>query len=203
VERDVSELRVMTVDLGAGVSDSEALAASVRAAEPDVVAVLGAPRFLRWRSKRAALARQCGLVVATADRPGGIFLMSSLRAAVVEQSFALLPLSTGGRRRSVVSALFDTSGVRWRVAALRLGRDAGERAGHAGPVTAALFAPDTSGPLVVAADLAEPPDGPLQAELRDRLAVATESGTAAILVDRALAIVASESAGFLAATVSQ
>jgi hypothetical protein len=193
----------MAVDLAVGPGDAEALAASVRAVEPDVVAVLGAPRFLRWRSKRAALARQCGLVVATTDRPGGTFLMASLRAAVVAESVALLPLSPGGRRHSVVSALFDTSGTRWRVAALQLGRDAGERASHAAPVTATLFAPDAEGLLVLAADLAEPPDGPLQADLRDRLTVAAESGTSVVLVDRSLRVIASEGGGFLAMTVSQ
>ena len=89
------------------------------------------------------------------------------------------------------------------MAALRLGRDASERAGHAVAVRAALFPPGVEGPLVVAADLAEPPDGPLQAELRDRMTVGAESGTSAILVDRGLRVVASDGNGFLTATVSQ
>jgi endonuclease/exonuclease/phosphatase family metal-dependent hydrolase len=202
----------MALDLATYAGDSDALAASVRAAEPDVVAVFGAPRFLRWRSKRAALARRCGLLVATADRPGATFLMASMRAAVVSESFALLPLSPGGRRRSVVSAVFDTSGVRWRVAAFRLGRDAGERATQAAAITAALFPQGieqqgvdqhgVASPLIVAADLAEPADGPLQAELRDRLAVGVESGTTAIFVDDSLRAQAS-AAGLIAATVAQ
>lgn len=199
----MSELRVMAVDLAAFSGDAEALSAAVRAAEPDAVAVFGAPRFLRWRSKRAALARRCGLVVATADRPGATFVMSSLRAAVVGESFALLPLSPGGRRRSVVSVLLDTGGARWRLAAFRLGRDAGERASHTPAVTAALFSPDAEGPLVVAADLAEPADGPLQAELRERLAVGAESGTSVILADRAVTVVAADGAGFLTTTFAQ
>jgi hypothetical protein len=192
----------MVVDLTADGRDIDALPASVRAAEPDVVAVFGAPRHLRWRSKRAALARQCGLLVATADRPGGTYLMASMRAAVVAQSFALLPLSPGGRRRSVVSAVFDTNGVRWRLAAFRLGPDAGERASHAAAITAALFVPGDHDPLVVAADLAEPVDGPLQAELRDRLGVGAQAGTKVILADNSLRAVA-DGADFLSATLSR
>jgi hypothetical protein len=192
----------MALDLATYSGGDAEMSASVRAAEPDVVAVFGAPRYLRWRSKRAALARQCGLLVATTDRPGGTFLMASLRAGVVSESFALLPLSPGGRRRSVVSAIFDINGARWRVAAFRLGRDAGERASQTPAVTAALFSPGDEAPLVVAADLAEPADGPLQADLRDRLAVGAEAGSTAILVDGSLRAVTT-GGSFLAATVSQ
>ena len=193
-EMSTPELRVMTVDVGAYRGNVDALADAVRHAEPDVVAVIGAPRFLRWRSKRAALARRCGLVVATADRPGGLLIMTSLRAAVVDTSFALLPLSPGGRRRSVVSAVVETLGARWRVAAVRLGADAGERASHSTALQSALFGGESSQtPLIVAGDLAEPADGPLQAALRDRLAECASDGARVILADPALTVVSATS----------
>lgn len=181
----------MTVD-AAAYRDLSSLAAAVRVAEPDVVTVLGSPRFLRWRSKRAAIARSCGLVVATADRPGGVFVMTSLRAAVVASSFTLLPLSPRGRRRSAVAVTVATADGRWRVAGVRLGRDAGERATHAAPLQSFLFAPageSSETPLIVAGDLAEPPDGPLSAALRDRLSECAASGTTVILADPSLELV--------------
>ncbi len=198
-----SELRVMTVDVARYRGDVEALTATVRQAEPDVVTVLGAPRSLRWRSKRAELARRCGLVVATADRPGGLLIMTSLRAAVVDTSLALLPLSSRGRRRCVVSAVVDTLGTRWRVAATQLGQDAGERAAHSGPLQSALFAVGPSAPLIVAGDLAESSDGPIQAALRDRLAKCAAADGLVILADPALAVVSASSRSPLAAVLAQ
>jgi endonuclease/exonuclease/phosphatase family metal-dependent hydrolase len=193
----------MTIDVAA-FRDVHAVVTAVRGAEPDVVAVLGAPRFLRWRSKRAALARQSGLVVATADRPGGVFLMTSLRAAVVARSFALLPLTPGGRRRSVVTAVVETLGARWRIAAVRLGPDAGERAAQSVALQSALFGPQApTGPLIVAGDLGESPDGPLRAGLRDRLVDVTGNGGQAILAEPGLTVVAAESEPAVSALLAQ
>jgi endonuclease/exonuclease/phosphatase family metal-dependent hydrolase len=148
--------------------DVDELAAIVRSCAPDVVAVQEAPRFLRWRSKRAELARECGLVVATADRPGGLFLMTSLRAAVIGTSFALLPLTSGRHRRAVAVATVEVAGLRWRVASIHLSTDASERGRHLDPLWSALR-PDDEPPLVVAGDINEDPTGPVFQALAGRL----------------------------------
>ena len=64
------ELRLLSYNVRSLRDDRASVAAVIRACRPDVVAVQEAPRSLRWRSKRAALARTSGLVVATADREG-------------------------------------------------------------------------------------------------------------------------------------
>jgi endonuclease/exonuclease/phosphatase family metal-dependent hydrolase len=158
--------------------DPAAVAAVVRSCAPDVVAVQEAPRFLRWRSKRAALARECGLVVATADRPGGLLVMVSLRAAVLDTSAVLLPLTQGRHRRAVVSAVIEAGGARWRIADIHLSVDAAERQRHLSPLRSALAVPSQGPgpPLVVAGDVNEEPSGPvfsaLAAALQDCFAVA-------------------------------
>jgi hypothetical protein len=94
--------------------DSSATVTAVMAAAADVIAITGAPRYLRWRSKRAALARRLGMVVATTDRPGGMFLVTTLRVTVLDSSFRLSS-SSAGTSPAVVSATIDLEGQRWRV----------------------------------------------------------------------------------------
>ncbi|MGN6473992.1 MAG: hypothetical protein ACTHK4_10155 [Mycobacteriales bacterium] len=110
----MSELRVMALDAGLMRRDPGGTAAAVVAAAPDVVAITGAPRYQRWRSKRAAIARRLGMVVATAHRQGGMFLVTTLRATVIDQSFALSS-SSAGTSPAVVTATLELRGSRWRV----------------------------------------------------------------------------------------
>jgi endonuclease/exonuclease/phosphatase family metal-dependent hydrolase len=164
----MSELRVLTYNVRSLRDDVGEVAAIVRSCAPDVVCVQEAPRFLRWRSKRAHLARECGLVVATADRPGGLFVMTSLRASVLGTSFALLPLGDGKHRRAVAIAELEVGGARCRVASVHLSTDAAERVEHLGPLWSALR-PTDSPPLVVAGDLNEDPGGPVYSAFAEKL----------------------------------
>ena len=108
------ELRVLSLDAALMRQDAAGTAAAVASAAPDVVAVTGAPRYQRWRSKRAAIARRLGMVVATADRQGGMFVVTTLRARVVDTSFALSS-SSAGTSPAVVTATIDLRGSRWQV----------------------------------------------------------------------------------------
>jgi endonuclease/exonuclease/phosphatase family metal-dependent hydrolase len=154
----------MTYNVRSLRDDVDALASVVHECEPDVLLVQEAPRFLRWRSKRAALARQCGLVVATADRPGGLCIMTTLRVDVVSTSFALLSKTPKRHQRAVASAVVRSQGVRWRVASTHLSTDAAERRRHL-PEIRSVVEVDESGPLVVGADLNEDPTGPVFTQL--------------------------------------
>ncbi len=64
-------LRLLTYNVRSMRDDRAAVARVIRSAEPDVVCVQEAPRFLRWRSTCAALARTSGLVVVGGGRPAG------------------------------------------------------------------------------------------------------------------------------------
>ena len=109
-----AQLRVMAIDAGLVHREAAAAYAAVSEHKPDIVAVTGAPRYQRWRSKRAKLARELGLVVVTADRVGGMFVASTLRADVQETSFATSS-SSAGNSPAVIIVTFDLGGQRWRL----------------------------------------------------------------------------------------
>jgi endonuclease/exonuclease/phosphatase family metal-dependent hydrolase len=156
-------LRVMTYNVRSLRDDVDAIASVVKAGAPDVLLVQEAPRFLRWRSKRAALARRCGLVVATADRPGGLCIMTALRVDVLTTSFALLSKTPKRHQRAIASATVRSQGVQWRVASTHMSTDAAERRRHLPEIRAVLQG--ESGPLVIGADLNEDPTGPVFSQL--------------------------------------
>jgi endonuclease/exonuclease/phosphatase family metal-dependent hydrolase len=195
-----AELRVMTCDLGSFRGDGEALGSTVRASAPDIVLVQDAPRFLRWRSKRAALARHCGLVVATADRPGGLCVMTSLRVDLLATSFSLLPKTFGHRERAVVGATVGFGGAQWRVMTMQLGNDAAERRRLVPAIVSALSI-GSSAPLIVGGDLGGDAGDAVFDELASRLqpCLGRPAGSgSAIFADRSLTVVSCdvvESAG--------
>jgi endonuclease/exonuclease/phosphatase family metal-dependent hydrolase len=162
------DLRVMSYNVRSLRDDVDALASVVRTCAPDVLLVQEAPRFLRWRSKRAALARRCGLVVATADRPGGLCVMTALRVDVVNTSFCLLPKTSGHHERVLVTATLGFGGLRWRVVSMHLSTDLAERRRHL-PTIMAELAIDSAEPLIAGGDLNEQPGEPVFSELAARL----------------------------------
>lgn len=123
--------------------------------------------MLRWRSKRAALARKSGLVVATADRPAGLMLMTSLAAHVHSTRFTTLPKSPDLHQRAVTVAEIELRGCRWAVASVHFSLNGDERRRHLEPLRAFLDA--CASPLVIAGDLNEEPDGPVWRSLADRM----------------------------------
>ena len=172
----MAELRLLTYNVRSLRDDAAAVAAVIRACEPDVVAIQEAPRKLRWRSKRAALARTSGLVVATADRPGGLMVMTSLAARVLSTRFATMPKTRELHQRAVSVAEVELRGARWAIASVHFSLDEDERGRHLGPIWAAVDG--VQAPLVVAGDINEEPDKPvwqsLAARLQDAYAVAPD-----------------------------
>lgn len=164
----MSELRLVTYNLHGLRDDVDAACSVIRSLNADVVCIQEAPRFFRWRSKRAAIARKSGLVVATADRPAGLMLMTSLRVKVVSTHFTLLSKRPELHQRAVCSAMLEVGGVRWHIASVHLSLSPDERVEHLPEIWSAL---DGTGdaPLVVAGDVNEEPDGPVWRELSTRL----------------------------------
>lgn len=162
-----SSLRVMAYNVRSLRDDVDALVDVVSAVQPDVVAVQEAPRFLRWRSKRAALARRCGLLVGTADRTGGLFIMTAMRVQVVGSTYTLLPKSPRLHHRAVVTADVVAGNAKWTVASVHFSLDPAQRRRHLPAVWSALAS--AGGPLVVAGDINEEPDQPVFAELAHQM----------------------------------
>jgi endonuclease/exonuclease/phosphatase family metal-dependent hydrolase len=162
------ELRLVSYNIRALRDDGEAVSEVLRTLAPDVVCIQEAPRFLRWRSKRAAIARKAGLVVATANRPAGLMLMTSLRVKVLSTHFTLLPKSPKLHQRAACSAVVEVDGARWAVTSVHLSLSDEERVRHLDELWPAL---DYRGdaPLVLAGDINETPDGPVWGALGSRL----------------------------------
>jgi endonuclease/exonuclease/phosphatase family metal-dependent hydrolase len=181
----VSELRVLTWNVRSLRDDLDAIARVVRDCAPDVVAVQEAPRFARWRSKRAELARRCGLLVANADRPAGLVVLTTLRTQVTGTSFTLLPKTPRHHQRAVSTATVSLDGARWCVASVHLSTDPTERHRQ---LPALLEALPSGAPQVVAGDINEGPVGPvfrkLAATFQDCFVVAgTGTGATSPAVD--------------------
>jgi endonuclease/exonuclease/phosphatase family metal-dependent hydrolase len=162
----VNRLRVLSYNVRSLRDDAEAVAAVIRDARPDVVCVQEAPRFLRWRSKRAALARRCGLVVATANRTAGLLVMTTVAVKVLDSDFQLLPKTRRRHQRAVCSAHVEFGGSRYAVASVHMSGDAAERRRHLDGLWTALQRWDS--PWVIGADVNETPDGPVWSQLASR-----------------------------------
>jgi endonuclease/exonuclease/phosphatase family metal-dependent hydrolase len=164
----VTELRVLTYNIHGLRDDVDAVCDVIRQCNADVVCIQEAPRFMRWRSKRAAIARKAGLVVATADRPAGLMLMTSLRMSVRRTHFSLLSKRPQLHQRAVCGAVLSAGGADWHVVSMHLSLSADERAEHLPEIWQAVAAPEPA-PLVLAGDVNEEPAGPVWRGLADRL----------------------------------
>jgi endonuclease/exonuclease/phosphatase family metal-dependent hydrolase len=168
-------MRLLTYNVRSLRDDAAAVAQVIRACDPDVVCIQEAPRFLRWRSKCAALARMSGLLVVTGGRPAGaMLLLANLRVKVVGTQDVLLSKRPRLHQRGLAIATVEVAGERWTVASMHLDLDAGERRRHVDEVMAVLDAYDD--PVVVAGDVNETPGQPawqaLAARWQDAYAVA-------------------------------
>jgi endonuclease/exonuclease/phosphatase family metal-dependent hydrolase len=171
----VTEIRLLSYNVRSLRDDAEAVSTVIRALEPDVVCIQEAPRFLRWRSKCAALARESGMYVVTGGRTAGaMLLMTSLRVRVVSSQDVLLSKKRGLHQRGLALGVLEIDGARFGVASMHLDLDAAERRRHVGEVVDQLDRLQL--PVVVAGDVNEEPDGPawraLAARYQDAYAVA-------------------------------
>ncbi|MEP6463356.1 MAG: endonuclease/exonuclease/phosphatase family protein [Frankiaceae bacterium] len=161
-------LRVLSYNVRSLRDDPAAVASVIRAARPDVVCVQEAPRFLRWRSKCAALARESGLVVVTGGRPAGaMLLLAALRVRIRATKDVKLRKHFRLHQRGLAIAEIEVGGIAYAVASMHLSLDDTERLAQADEVFAKLA--DQTAPLILAGDVNETPAGPAWARLGDRL----------------------------------
>jgi len=174
-----TRLRVLSYNIHSQRDDQAALAAVVRAAEPDVLIVQEAPRRFRWRHRCAALAESVGMVVAAGGQPSlGNLLLTSLRVRVHAFWCRRYPLTAGRHLRGAAFAECSVGatahGSRFVVAGSHLSTDPAERPRQAALFRAALG--EIAHPVIVGADLNEQPAGPAWQIVADRLTDAADAG---------------------------
>jgi endonuclease/exonuclease/phosphatase family metal-dependent hydrolase len=157
-------MRILAYNVRSLRDDAAAVAEVIRGLEPDVVCIQEAPRFLRWRSKCAALAREAGLFVVTGGRPAGaMLLLAQLRVRVLGTRDVLLSKSPWLHQRGLAVGVVEVAGDSYTVASMHLGLDAQERIRHVEEIFTQLDQYDA--PLVVAGDVNETPGEPAWAAL--------------------------------------
>ncbi|HTZ45243.1 MAG TPA: endonuclease/exonuclease/phosphatase family protein [Jatrophihabitans sp.] len=147
-------LTVLSYNVRSLRDDRDAVARVIRDARPDVAIVQEAPRFLRWRSTCAALARRSGLLWEAGGRVAGANLILTTLAvrslARYEVPFADRPRL---HHRGAAVAVLELAGCRFAVAGTHLDLIEAPRLAHLDELAA--FAESRLGgvPLVVGGDL--------------------------------------------------
>ncbi|MGH8823969.1 MAG: endonuclease/exonuclease/phosphatase family protein [Jiangellaceae bacterium] len=154
------DLRVVSYNIRGLRDDRSAVVRVLRSLDADVVCIQEAPRFLRWRSRCAALARESGLLyVGGGGTTGGTMMLASLRVDVrssIDYRFSRTP---DLYRRGAVAARVHRAGASLVVASVHLGLDADERARHRNELVG-LVNRFESEVTVVAGDINEQPGRP-------------------------------------------
>jgi endonuclease/exonuclease/phosphatase family metal-dependent hydrolase len=157
---DSARVRVLTYNVHGLHDDRQALYTAIQSVAPDVVLVQEAPRRLRWRSRCADLARRCGLYYAAGGGPAiGNLIMVSERVRVLRDWSLRFPLRAGRHLRGVAFAECVVRGSRFVAVGTHLSTDPVERVDQA--VRLAPVLAGQSHPVLLGADLNEPPGGPV------------------------------------------
>jgi endonuclease/exonuclease/phosphatase family metal-dependent hydrolase len=166
----VTTVRLLSYNIRALRDDASAVSRVIRAAAPDVVCIQEAPRFLRWRSRCAALARHSGLVVVNGGRPAGSNLVLSTLAVTVESSAdVLLTKDPRLHQRGTAIACLRLGSARFAVAGIHLDLREGPRLRHVRELHDAIDAHvDADVPSVVAGDVNDLPGSPVWTALARR-----------------------------------
>jgi endonuclease/exonuclease/phosphatase family metal-dependent hydrolase len=131
------ELRVLSWNVRGLRDNRRALVRVVRDLDPDVFCVQESPKYLRWRAKCAALARDCGLLYVTGGgTTGGSALFAHLRVDVPRVEAVCLSRQFLWPSRGVAAAEVRKGGARLVVGSIHLPLDPQERLAHAARVTA-------------------------------------------------------------------
>lgn len=162
--------RLMTYNVRS--DDGRRAAPLIRACAPDVVCVQEAPRFLRWRTRQARLARESALFAVTGGYASGVMILGSLRTQVVHEASVPLSRHRGLHHRALALAVLDLAGgPRVTAASVHLDLEAAARRAHAAEVLQHLdrVRETYTAPVVLAGDMNEEPGGPAWSLFSERL----------------------------------
>ena len=155
----VTTLRLLSYNIRSLRDDEDAVMRVIAAAKPNVVAIQEAPRFLRWRSTAARIARRTGLVVVGGGRPAAAnLLLSGLEVTVEATHDVLFSRQPRLHQRGTAIALMSLSGRRFAVAGIHLDLLEPPRLRHVTELHSALddLVP-ADVPLIVAGDTNDDP----------------------------------------------
>jgi endonuclease/exonuclease/phosphatase family metal-dependent hydrolase len=174
----VPTVRLLSYNIRSMRDDRAALIRVIRAAQPDVVCVQEAPRFARWRSRCAALARTSGLVIVGGGRAAGAnLIMSTLHVDVVATHEVALSTDPRLHRRGCAVAVLRYRGVTFAVAGTHLDLVAAPRLRHVGELHEAIAASVPAPvPTVVCADVNDHPGSATWTALTEQRADAWDLG---------------------------
>jgi endonuclease/exonuclease/phosphatase family metal-dependent hydrolase len=163
-------LRVASYNLRDLQDDAEAAARVIRTINPDVLCLQEIPRHLLSEHRIASFAARCGLYWSGGHRgSGGTTVLTSLRLDVADARHSPLQVARLQRERGYAVSLVRLPGHQCvTCVSMHLSLDADERATHAATVLEAI---PVDGPLVVAGDLNEGPDGLAWKAIAGRLRV--------------------------------
>ncbi|HZZ97581.1 MAG TPA: endonuclease/exonuclease/phosphatase family protein [Jatrophihabitantaceae bacterium] len=155
-------LRVLTYNVRSMRDDRAALGRVLRDGDPDVVLVQESPRFARWRSLCAQLARLGNLVVVSGGRyAGSNLILSSLSVAVESSVDVLFTRDPMQHRRGAAIAVMSKQGARFAVAGTHLDLHAAPRLRHVAELDAAIGQHVPADvPTIVAGDINDEPGSP-------------------------------------------
>ena len=176
-------LRLLTYNVRSMRDDRAALGRVIRSAEPDVVLVQESPRFLRWRSLCAELARRSNLVVVSGGRPAASnLILSTLGVDVISTADVLFSTDPMMHQRGTAIAVLSKEGARFAVAGIHLDLAEAPRLRHVGELDRHIAeAVPSDVPVIVAGDANDRPGSltwqALATERQDAVAVARANGT--------------------------
>jgi endonuclease/exonuclease/phosphatase family metal-dependent hydrolase len=165
-------IRVATYNIR-GMRDSvPALTRVITAMRADVLCVQEAPRFVRWRARRAALAAGAGLRMATPGRLGGVAVLAAPRVKLLHAESHPLRVFLGLERRGLAVAVVEAEGARLAVGSLHLDLNDPARVHHAAEAVALMegTAARYGATIVLGGDVNEQPHQPAWRYLAGRLA---------------------------------
>lgn len=173
-----TRVRLASVQLQGLVRGGADTARMLRELDADVVCVQGTPRWVRWRSRCAALARMAGLVYVTGGGSAtGTMVLCSPRAFVAHrEDFPLPGISQPAGRSMALAVLTFTGGQQLVVGSMRLGRAGVERLRHLDLIAGRVVSLGRkyAATYALAGDLREPTGGPSWRHLGTLLTGATE-----------------------------
>jgi endonuclease/exonuclease/phosphatase family metal-dependent hydrolase len=154
----VPTLRLLSYNIRSLRDDGEAVARVIRSVDPHVVCIQEAPRFLRWRSTCAALARRSGLVIVGGGRPAAAnLLMSSLSVDSLRVEDVLLSKARKLHQRGVALAELSLAGSRFVVAGTHLDLEQPARVRHVAELHRAVETFAGATPSIVVGDINDLP----------------------------------------------
>jgi len=166
----VVPVRVMSYNIRSLRDDTAAVARVIRAANPDLVCIQEAPRFLFWRRKCARLARDVGMTIVAGGRDAAAnMLLAKGHVTVHASSSVLFSKDRGLHQRGVAAAVLRIGDADVVLAGTHLDGYPEPRLRHVGELFTAIDAATPAGtPIVFAGDFNDDPGSPVWNALSTR-----------------------------------